>query len=37
LLETYKQKKLNLYLQIFEEVSLLLGRLNYLEIGGATY
>ena len=37
LLETYKQMKLELYMELFEEISKLLSRLNYLEIGGATY
>jgi len=36
-LETYKQKKLELHIELFEEVSDLLGRKNYLTIGEAIY
>jgi hypothetical protein len=34
LLETYKEKKLVLHQELFREISLLLARLNYMEIGG---
>ena len=34
LLETYKNKKLGLYLDLFSKVSDLLARLNYMEISG---
>lgn len=37
LLETFKQKKLQVYLNLFSDVSLLLGRRNYLSIGGGTF
>lgn len=36
-LETYKQKKLELYVGLFSDVSELLGRKNYLTIGGEVF
>jgi hypothetical protein len=37
LLETYKQKKLQIYLDLFSDTSQLLGRKNYLTVGGSDY
>lgn len=37
LLEHYKIKKLKIYQDLFAELSLLLGRLNYMEIGGGSF
>ncbi len=37
LLEEYKTKKLRTYHKLFSELCLLLGRLNYMEIGGGEY
>lgn len=36
-LETYRHKKLALYLSLFGEICSLLARLNYLDIGGGVY
>jgi hypothetical protein len=36
-LETYRQYKLALFLDLFSDISLLLGRKNYLTIGGVDY
>ncbi len=37
LLETYRNKKLKLHLSLFAELSKLLGRINYMELGGGVF